>query len=187
MSLKLSISATELKSSFLINDCTGTYAFDNKCGFGIPNLRIEDIIESNLEIQPPSSASEYPISINVYPDFPNKEGDSYEVLPYMVGMQEIESGEWKFKLVVVFNKGGVKTTKTAYLTKVFVKTVECCIDKLTSGKLKVNAINDDKQKLILELSNLLEDVNYQIECGLNETANKNIEYLKSHCQCCGCH
>ena len=187
MAVRLKISAEELNNSVIINDCTGTYGPNNKSGYGVYNDKIEDITDAFIEVQPPSSNEPYPFKIKTHPDFPNKEGFSFELLPYQFNMKVIESGEWKFKMTVVFvNKNGT-FTRTAFATEVFTADVECCIDKMTSGQLKPGALNDPKQRLIIELSNMLESMKKQIEQGLHGKANETIELLKGHCQCCGCH
>lgn len=189
MAVHLNISIQEEKNSIIVNDCTGTFSIKNTGGYGTQNLRIEDITDAYIEVQPPSATEKYPFKVVTFPEFPDKDFPAYEIMPNDVGAEEIESGEWKFKMTVVFTdpKTGASSTKTAYATEVLTKNVECCIDKMTSGKLRINASNDPKQKLIIELSNLLEDVKKLIGCGQYGKANEVIEYLKSHCKCCGCH
>jgi hypothetical protein len=107
-------------------------------------------------------------------------------LPQEFGLREIESGEWKFRLTVTFeNKNGSKTIKVAYCSSVFINAVTCCLDK-NMPSINANAYKDEKQKLKIELSNLLESANKNIRCGLNGEANKIIEYLKAQCKCCNC-
>lgn len=189
MGVQLNISIQEERNSIIVNECTGFYSIKNIGGFGTINEKIEDITDAFIEIQPPSATSKYPFKVKTFPNFPNKELISYEILPVDVNAQEIESGEWKFKYTVEFTdpKTGKVTTRTAYEAAVLTKNVECCIDKMTSGKLRIDALNDPKQKLIIELSNMLEGVKQLIECGQYGKANETIEYLKSHCKCCGCH
>jgi len=189
MSLKLAISIEELQNSFVIKDCTGKFSFENKTGYGVPNYKYEDINDAFIEIYSPS-CNGVAIKINTLPDFPNKDEFDYEILPYMVGSKhnEIESGLWKVRQTVIFNKKDGSLDKQTTLGIIVMKnSIECCIDKLTANKLTHDVFKDDKQKLIIELSNLLEDVKLQIERGLNDLANTTIEYLKSHCKCCGCH
>lgn len=182
MSLQLKISVEECVNSFIVNDCTGAYSYDNKGGYGPLNKEISAITEAYLEFWGPSD-TEYSNKLNVLGELPNKDGFGVEILPYMVGNQDgIESGKWKIKYTEVYASGTYATTETV----VFTKNIECCIDKLTANGLNGDVFKDEKQKLIIELSNLLESVIKQKECGLYDTANKNIDYLKSHCKCCGC-
>lgn len=188
MSLSLNISASEEKNSLIIYDCTGNYSVDNKTGYGVPNLKIEDVMDAFFEIKGPNwQPGQDPIKITVYPDLPNKEGLGYEVLPSALGNPtEIESGKYEIKYTVIFkDKKGTQITKTAFYTIVCIKSVTCCIDKRMKEVNRFGA-NDPKQQKIIELSNLLESVCYQIECGNFGTANQDIEYLKSQCKCCGC-
>lgn len=190
MGLELSISATEEINSFIIHDCTGKYTPDNEGGYGLPNVRIEDATDAFFEIRTPSlKESDEAIKIVVYPDLPSLDVSAYEILPSMLNFtnDEIESGEYKIKYTVLTtDKLGVNRTNVAYLTKVFTKTIECCIDKMTANKLTKGVFKDEKQKLVIELSNLLEDVKKQIDCELTKKANETIEYLKSQCKCCDC-
>lgn len=187
MSIESKISVKEKSNSILITDCTGTFNPSNKGGYGTQNFTKSQITDAFIEVQKPSHTEEYPVKINTYPNFP-KSVDEFEILPYMIdGDTEIESGKWKFKQTVIFTDSkGKKTTSTAYEVVVFTKNVACCIDKMTAGKLKYDGLNDKKQILIRELSNLLEDVEKQIKCGLYDKANDTINYLKSQCECCGC-
>lgn len=172
MGFTLKISATEEKGFFIVKDCSS---------YGMKGFNVKDITDAFLEIQPPSATTKYPFKITTYPDFPNNDNLDYEVLPSDVGAKEIESGEWKLKMTVVFPSG----TKVTTCSVVFIKSVECCIDKNTPF-LKANAMKDPKQTAILELSNMLEDARAAKEEGLNGEANRIIEYLKEQCKCCKC-
>lgn len=188
MSNQLKISLEEKTNSFVIFECTGNYSGDNKGGYGPPNYKTSDIQESYLEIQPPSVTTDYPYKIITTGDLPNDESIGLEIQPSEVGQKkdEMESGLWKFKFTVVFLlKSGSTVTKTAYLSEVLTKSLECCISEHT-GKLDKNAFKDPKQRAAIELSTLFQDVLYQIDTGRYDHANETIEYLKSQCQCQGC-
>lgn len=186
MSFKLSISATEEKNSIYLYDCTGNYNPATKNGYGIPNVKIEDVTEAFFEIKTPNfTTGDNPIIIDVFPDMPNKEGIPYEVLPYSLNMQEIESGEYKIKYTIVVKDKNGTHTYTAFYALFCVKSVTCCIDK-KAKEIRSGGSKDEKQKLIIELSNLLQSVKYQIDCGNYDTANEDTEYLKTQCKCCGC-
>ncbi len=183
MSLRLSISATEEKNSFIVHDCTGKYSGKNQGGFGIPNIRVQDIETSTLEIETPKKVL-IPITIPAG-DFPNEEGIGYEILPYMISMTEIESGEYNLKLVITgTDKSGKKFTKTAVTKVVFTRTVSCCVDKMISRNIGTE--NVDKKKEMLELNNLINSMNEAIRCENYTAANKAINYLKEKCACCNC-
>lgn len=186
----MKISVTETLEALFLQDCTGLFSGENKGGYGIPNERLEDMTDSYIDVQPPSATTKYPFRINTFKDgYPAKDAFGYEILPYMVGStnNEFESGEWKFKQTVVFTKGTKVTTKTAYLSEILIKSIECCVDKATKGKLQGGDIfSDPKKKLVIELSNLLEDSLRNKKCGQTESAKKTIDLLKEHCNCCGC-
>lgn len=178
MGFTTKIIITEEKNSFLVKDCSS---------YGAVGFRIDDIINAFLEVQPPSATDKYPFKIITYPVFPNKRGDEFGVMPSRFKMDELESGEWKIKFTIEFkNRTGGTVTKTTFCSVVFIKTVECCVDKLTPVLKPGKAFTDQKQKTILELSNLLEGAKLAMERGLNGEANKVIDYLKAHCKCCGC-
>lgn len=177
MSFNLEISVQEEKNSFIVKDCTKDYGADG--------LNKDYITKAVLEVQPPSATEPYPFKIDTYPYFP-KLNNEKEILPFKVGADEIESGEWKFKLIVTFKKStGQEVTKTAYHSEIFINQVVCCVDKMTPA-IDNNAFNDPKQKAIIELSNLVENLKRQKECGLTEEAKKTIDLLKEKCKCCGC-
>lgn len=184
MSLRLSISATEQKNSFIVSNCTGKYSANNQGGFGIPNIRVKDIETSTLEITTPKNEVKT-ISIPAG-DFPNEDSDlGYEVLPYMISMNEIESGEYKLKLVITgTDKGGVKFTKTAVNKVIFTRTVSCCVDKMISKNIGTE--NQEKKKEMNELNYLINSMNESIRCNNYSVAKKTIDYLKEKCSCCNC-
>lgn len=186
----MKISVTETLEAIIFEDCTGTYSGDNKGGYGIPNLDLANMTDSYIEVQSPSSTEKYPFKIQTFPNYPAKDAFAYEILPYMIGQSnnEFESGEWKFRQTVVFTaKNGKVDTKTALVTQILTKAVECCIYKATQGKLTDGEIfTDPKKKLVIELSNLLQSALRNKNCGNTEEAKKTIDYLKAHCNCCGC-
>lgn len=187
MSLQTEISVKENQNSFTVYDCTGKYSGDNKTGYGTPNQKLSDIVSSTLYIQSPYDTTEYPNKLDVTGVLPNELELGYEILPaQIIGQKdEIESGLWKFKLVTVINrKTGGTDTKTAYLSSVFTKSIECCLDK--HSPLDAEAFSNAKQRKVIELSTLMTDVQWQIEKGFYDQANKTIEYLKSQCKCSGC-
>ena len=184
MSLRLSISAIEQKNSFIVTDCTGRYSGNNQGGFGIPNnIRIEDIETSTLEVTTPKKAL-IPIMIPVG-NFPNEKGIGYEILPYMISMQEVESGEYNLKLTITgTEKSGKKFTKTAVCKVIFTRTVSCCVDKMISKNIGTQ--NIEKKKEMNELNYLINSMNESIRCEAYSDAVKIIDYLKEKCECCNC-
>lgn len=188
MSLQLQISAVEEGNSIIVYDCTGNYSHSNTGGYGGLNPKRDDVVEMYFDIKTPTwKEGQDPIRINVYPDLPNKEEFGYEILPSFLQMgDEIESGQYIIKATLVTeDKNGSKTTKTAVMVLFCVKSITCCVDKKVKD-VRAGQFNDPKQQLIIELSNLLESLNYQVKCGNYGIANKDLEYLKSHCKCCGC-
>lgn len=189
MGLSLKIDVIEEKGSCTVLDCTGLFSYDNKGGYGVQNPRVEDVSSSFLEVFPPSlpKGSE-PYKIDVLAYLPTISDVGFEVIPLKVGQVngEMESGKWKFNLVIAGrDKKGKAFNYTASVVKIFTKSVECCVDKL-SPHINSNILKDEKQKQATILNNLLEGVFRQIGCGLYDKADETIKYIKSQCQCCGC-
>jgi len=190
MGLILKISTSEQKNSFAVYECTGNYSSSNTGGYGAYNPKIKDVEDAFLEIYTPKNPftpDATPYKIKVYPDMPNDKGFGYEITPSMINQQnEIESGKYTIRYTVVGkDKDGVSYTRTTMHTAVFINSISCCVDKKMKNVDK-NAFKDEKQKKILELNNLLQSVQYQIDCELFDSAAEVIEYLKGQCKCCGC-
>ena len=184
MGLRLSISALEQKNSFIVTDCTGKYSNSNQYGFGIPNnITIDSIETSTLEIITPKKDV---FTIEIQPgDFPNEEGIGYEVIPQMLSMQEIESGEYNIKLLITgTDKKGVSFTKTAVHKSFFTNSVSCCVDKMISKNIGTE--NKEKKKEMYELNNLINSMNDSICCEKFYNATKIVDLLKEKCSCCNC-
>lgn len=189
MSFKIQINAEELKNSFLVNDCTGIYRFDNLEGWNSPNPDIRKITKSTLSVWPPNiSVTAQPFTIDLTGTFPNVDNNDVEVLPYQVGAvnNQLESGLYKIRLDIEgTDKKGNTYTEFSVINRVFINNVTCCIDK---GQKIVNkdAFKDSKQQAQIEMNNFLESANYAIKCELYEQASEIIELLKSLCTCNGC-
>ena len=182
MGLVTSISTSEQKQSFIIDDCTGEYKSTNPTGWGGLNPRIEDVTESYFEIIDPNGKK---YTVNVFPDFPNKDGFGMEIMPYMLDSAKgvIESGLYRIKWIVKGISKGLEFNVTANHVAVFKNDVFCCVDKHTV-KLDKNIATSPEQKQIVEMKNIMKATEYAIEEGMFETANKNIEYLKLNCDNC---
>lgn len=186
MSLQIKISAEETEISILVYDCTGHFSGENKDGYSGQNPQMSDIISSTLFIQGPSDTEEYPHEVDVSGGIPNREDIPFEVFPSMIGQTEIESGQYKFKLVHEVNvKNAGVTNVTGYFTDVFIKNISCCISKY-GPSLDSSTPNNPKQKLINELSLLLRGVKEQIQAGFYDKANTTIDYMKLQCKCSNC-
>lgn len=188
MALQLKIEANEQKNSFILEDCTGIYKYDNLTGWGVPNPEIRKITSSKISVWPVTlPLGSEPFVIDVTGDFPNQECVGIEIFPYQIGQQEqLISGKYKIKLEVTgLDRKGVQYTKTATTETVFINNVTCCIDKLQKSVNK-DAKDSKKQQAIIELNNLIESANYAISCGLLNQASEIVELLKTQCVCVGC-
>jgi hypothetical protein len=186
MSLSPKISVSEEKNSFNVFDCTGLFSSNNKGGYGVYNPQVKDTTEAFIEVSTPDSG-ETKYKVDVYPYLPNTDKTGFEVVPLKVGYSDgvLQSGKYTIKFTVIGTYKGKAFTYSVTHVVVFTRAVECCVDARMK-ELDKNVFKDDKQKKIIELSNLLENVCYQIDCGLYDLANETIEYLKLQCQCCGC-
>lgn len=186
MSLEINISAEEQEDSILVFDCTGSFSGDNKGGYSGSNPQISDIILSTLFIQTPNDTKEYPWEIDVTGGLPNKTEIGFEVFPNMMGQTEVDSGQYRFKLVHDIQlKNGTVIKEIGYFTDVFIKNISCCIDK-NSPNVDQNISTDPRQKLTIELNLLLGGVIAMIDRGFYEKANTTIDYLKLQCKCSSC-
>ena len=187
MGLHLKIDAEEQKNSFILEDCTGRYRFDNLTGWGSPNPEPKKITSSTLFITPPGRTSG-PLSVDLTGNFPNEDFLGYEILPYMTGStnNKLISGKYILRLEIVgIDRKGNEYSTSAQVDKVFINDVTCCLD-LLQKKINKDALKDRKQQLILGLMNLLESANYSIKHELTDQASEIVELLKSQCQCTDC-
>lgn len=189
MGLKLSISASEEKNSFIIYDCTGNYKFDNQWGWGPPNPEIRKIISSKIFVTPPNlSPGVLPYEIDVTGGFPNTTDNGMEILPYQVGQanNQLQSGKYIIQLEVKgLNAKGVEYTATAILSKIFIRNVACCIDSLQKT-VNRDAWKDMKQKGAIDLNLMLISAQWAIDCNLQGQAVEIIDFLNSQCTCIDC-
>jgi hypothetical protein len=189
MSLNLKIDASEETNSFIVYDCTGNNKYDNPGGWGPPNPEIKNITSSVLYITPPDHAAGVaPYSIDVTGNFPNTENNGIEVLPYQIGQvnNQLVSGKYIIRLEVKgTGKNGVEYTSTAIASKIFIKNVACCIDKLKKT-INRDAFKDKKQQVAIDLNLLLMSAQWSIDCDLQEQAAEIIDLLKSQCTCIDC-
>jgi len=187
MPLFLKIEVEEYENSFGITDCTGVYSGSNTGGYGSINPRVDQVIESFIEVEPSGSKTPYPYKIFTTAKLPNTDSVSVEIFPSQIGMGDtLKSGKVKFKYTVITeDSAGKQKTHEAYAVAVFVNNITCCIDKL-SPILDGNAFKDERQKEAIKLSNMLENVERLIGCGNYDSADKMISYMNAQCKCQGC-
>lgn len=189
MGLKLSISAAEEKNSFIVYDCTGNYRYDNLGGWNAPNPEIRKVTSSTIYVTSPDLApGTSPYSIDVTGNFPNNTDQGMEILPYQIGQanNQLTSGKYLITLEVKgLDKSGVEYTTSTVLSKIFIRNVSCCLDKLQKT-VNRDAWKNNKQKGAIDLNLMLMSVQWSINCDLQEQAVEMIEFLKSQCTCIDC-
>ncbi len=192
MALKYKISVIEEKNSLIVYDCVGAYKYDNLTGYGKPNdIEVKNITSTIFYVTTPNlpKGSE-PYKVDVSGNWPVSTDLQLgmEILPYQIGEKnnELTSGQYTIKAEISgTDRQGNAFKKTDIFAIICKKQIECCVDKAMKH-VNTNAFKDAKQKATIELNNLLESVNYAIDCGLTNEAIEKIELINAQCGCCGC-
>lgn len=184
MSLQLKISATELDNSFAIYDCTGTYSSGgNPGGWGYQNPSRAEVTKAWFKITAPGFA---PKIVLISPEDMPTETVGYEILPYMLDLKKIFSGEYVIQYFVEGTTSkGVTFSASTLISEVFIKDIQRCV----CSKQKVitkDAFKNPKERLAIELTTLLWCAEHDKCEGLNSQANEIIQYLNAQCACVGC-
>lgn len=187
MSLQIKISAKEDNKMIVVYDCTGKYSYDNKYGWGKPNLELKMVTSAQLEVYPPEVTT--PILVTVFPDFPTDDTKlGYELPANLFSMDVIESGVWKIGMRLKgLDSKSVAFEKYSESRFIFTEAAECCVDKLiaiTANVLVTVFTKDDKRKKASELSTLLQSALWAKECSKYDVAQKTLKFINSQCQCC---
>ena len=183
MAVEATINVEGDVNALYIFDNTGKYSNpSNLTGWGIPNLELSDIQTSVLSIWQPNldPATDLSIDIDVFPYIPNDEGKGFEILASDMGLEDIESGVWNFKLISTPLVGdAVETEFVAYTDG----KIRCCI---ATGKIKITPCNIDSDcaKKAVELETLMDNANWAACEGDYVTAQSLATYINLQCECC---
>lgn len=182
MSLKTRLNVEFGLSAIVVYDTTCKYdSCSNTGGWGTPNEETTAATNAVVEITIPDVLT--PVTIDLYPHFPNSTGLGFEIDLADLGVTEIVPGEWLFNYKVSFDGGATYTTKECW----FLNT--CPIDRcIASRVLKTDTCGcSDYDDLTFKLRNLLQGAK-EIHCTGDYTkAHKIATYVYSTCNCdCGC-
>jgi hypothetical protein len=186
--LQIKISAKEEKNAVVIYECTGKYDGDNKGGYGIlNNITLANVTSAQFEIYKPNQTT--PLIINVFPNFPSDDKEmGYELGIAILQATSIESGVWKFG----YRIGGVDSKgrpfeKYTETKEVFIKSAECCVDKVRASTINIPAsgkFKDERKKSAAELTALLSDAKWAKGCGKFAAAQDILTFINLQCECC---
>lgn len=184
---KPSISANDESVRIVVYECTGKYTFNNKSGWGAPNVELNTATSSTLEIYIPYATT--PIIINEFPALPTDDDTiGIEINASVLGMTTITSGVYKIGYRV---KGTFNSVDYEYYTErkfIFTKQAECCVDIVITNTINTpisERLRNDYKKMATELSVLLKDALWAKEHGNFDAAQTLLGYLNLQCtNCC---
>lgn len=191
MSLVYKISLEERVGSFVIKDITGSYTFDYPYGYGPLNVVPSYITSCTAYIQSPTQV--YEIVKDLGSQFPG-DGSEFQIMPWDVNANGIASGKWTVLVEIEGTyptghaQAGLTFKFSATTSAVFIKEVECCVDKMTAQTYNTkfdDVFREEKSRKVAEISVLLNRVKRAICCGDMVSANNIITYLRLNCRC-GC-
>jgi hypothetical protein len=180
---KLQVSVKEDKDCIVVYDCTGK----DETGWGIPNITLANVTSAQFEIYKPNTTS--PLIIPVFPDFPTDDTTlGYELLTAKLQCAVIESGVWKIGYRIAGeDNNGRPFEKYAETKEVFIKSAQCCVDKLNATTINTPStqmFKDEKKKAAAELNALMQQACWAKSCGKFEAAKDILKYINLQCECC---
>ena len=169
-------------SAFYVFDETGKYStVANPEGWGLPNKQTSDILTAVFAAWAPGLDPnvDAPLTFDLYPYLPNDENKGREVLATDLGLTDIESGVWNFKVALTTNKETIVAEYSCY----FDEKIRCCISK---GKLKIEPCTLDNHctNKAMELEVLADNAAWAHCSGDDNTANDLARYIQLQCECC---
>jgi hypothetical protein len=169
-------------SAFYVFDTTGKFnASNNLTGWGLPNLQTSDVLTAQFQAWAPrlDPAVDLPVTFDVHPYLPNDENKGREVLATDLGLADIESGVWNFKVLLTTATGVIEAIYQCY----YDAKILCCIAK---KKLKIEpcTLEDESTKKTMELEVLAENAAWSYCNGDIDAANDLAKYIQLQCDCC---
>jgi len=189
MSLVFKIALEERVGSFVIKDVTGNYTFDYPYGYGPLNVLPSYVTSCKAYIKSPVNANE--IMKDLGSQFPG-DGSEFQIMPWDVNANNIASGKWTVRVEMEGTyptghaQAGLTFKFSATTSAVFIKDVECCVDKMTAQTYNVkfdDVFREDKSRKTAEMSMLLNRVKRAICCDDMVSADNIITYLRLNCRC----
>jgi hypothetical protein len=189
MSLVYKIALEERVGSFVIKDVTGNYTFDYPYGYGPLNVLPSYVTSCKAYIKSPVSTAESIVDLgNQFPG----DGSEYQIMPWDIQADGIKSGRWYVTVEITgtYPTGHANAGKDfkfrATTSAVFVKEVECCIDKMVAKTYNTkfdDVFREEKSRKTAEMSVLLNRVKKAICCDDMVSADNIITYLRLNCRC----
>lgn len=179
MAVKLKLRVEENCDSLYIFDVTGKY--NKKCntgGWGNPNEKLCNVKSAKIVIYPPKQ--EAGIEIDVFPYLPNNDECGYEVLPADLGMENFQSGIWRFDFRITY--GNDNTLIFSSRTNFLKYNLECCLAKKMVDADLSNYESEEVSK-INNLYLLLESAEANHCKGSDIKAQEIIDTLNAKCNC----
>lgn len=170
-------------SAFYVFDETGKYSTaSNPEGWGLPNRQLSDIEAAVFQAWAPrlDPAVDTPVTFDLYPYIPNDLGEGREVMATDLGLADIESGVWNFKVLLTTT---AQETIEAEFQCYFDDKIRCCVAK---GKTKIEPCTLDSKctKKAMELEVLMDNAQWAYCAGDIDTANDLAKYIDLQCNCC---
>lgn len=169
-------------SAFYVFDVTGKFnAANNLTGWGLPNKQLSDVLTAEFQAWAPRQdpSVDLPLTFDVHPYLPNDENKGREVLAVDLGLVDIESGVWNFKVVLTTASETIEAEYQCY----FDDKILCCIAK---GKVKIEPCTLDSKctQKTMELEVLADNAKWNFCNGDIDTANDLAKYIQLQCECC---
>jgi len=189
MSLVSKIELEERVGSFVIKDVTGNYTFEYPYGYGPLNILPSYVTSCVAYIKSPVNL--YEIVKDLGSQFPG-DGSEFQIMPWDVNANGIVSGKWTVRVEMEGTyptghaQAGLTFKFSVTASAVFIKEVECCVDKMTAKTYKVkfgDVFREDKGRKTAEMSALLNRVKRAICCDDMVSADNIITYLRLNCRC----
>ncbi len=170
------------KSAFYVFDETGKISIpSNPTGWGLPNTQISDVLTAQFQAWAPRKdpSVDAPLTFDVHPYLPNDVNEGREVLAVDLGITDIESGVWNFKVVLTTATSTIEAIYQCY----FDDKIKCCI---AQSKLKIEPCTLDSKctRKAMELEVLADNASWAFCAGDNDTANDLAKYIQLQCECC---
>lgn len=169
-------------SAFYVFDVTGKISIpSNPNGWGLPNKQTSDVLTAEFQAWAPRQDPnvDLPLTFDIHPYLPNDEKKGREVLATDLGLQDIESGVWNFKVVLTTATETIEADYQCY----FDEKILCCIAK---GKIKIEPCTLDSKctQKTMELEVLADNAKWNFCNGDIDTANDLAKYIQLQCECC---
>jgi hypothetical protein len=176
------IKVTEHVGSFTVEDVTPNWSPSDTTGYGVQTMPKQNVSSAVLYITVPGATSE--IMIDATGSMPNS---PYQVMYHDLNMTKLESGKYKIRYVVSgVNVNNEPVESETYTYEVFIKDVECCVDKMAATIKCVsldNIFKNEKSRTFAKLSVLLDLVKHANACGDINSASDMVDLIKLNCNC----